>query len=255
MTSPNGAPLVLVVGKKRTELDSLVDWLLAAGFNPRLAETIAATWRCVIQDTPFALVLDTAGDAGAGAWNLCRELAEGGEHLILVLTAGESPAIQSLVVSHGADFHIALSPGYEQLVCQYLERQRSRRQHIGECPTCGTGTTNDARCTSTLQIDGANRLVYRNGRAIHLTKRELALFQVLAGQPERTVPLDEICRALWDTKPLVAAVPLLKQYIARLRYKIEPDPSRPIHFETVRGAGYCFHFTGMSMRTDLPRGL
>ncbi len=243
------ANIVLLVGKKRAELDSLADCLLTAGFDTRTAETTVAAWRCVVQDAPFAIVLDAAGTGSIDAWNLCREFGEANEHLILILTAENLPAAQAVVVACGADFHIAMTDGYEQLVSKYLARQQARYRQIVERRMRGSNLLlHDDRHTSTLQIDGANRRVYRNGRAIRLTKRELALFQTLACQPDRAVPLEEICRALWETKPLVAAIPLLKQYIARLRYKIEPDPSRPIHLETVRGTGYCFHLTGMSAK-------
>lgn len=245
---PTAANIVLLVGNKRAEFDSLVSRLLAAGFDTRTADTAAAAWRCIIQNAPFAILIDAVGLNWADAWNLCREFGEANEHLILVLTAEDSPATQARVVSSGADFHIAVADGYEQLVSRYLERQRIRYRQILERGTHGDLLPGAETSVSRLHVDRANRRVYRNGKVIPLTKRELALFQVLAGQPDRTVPLEEVCRVMWETKPLGAAIPLLKQYIARLRHKIEPDPSRPIHFETVRGSGYCFHLTAISAR-------
>jgi two-component system, OmpR family, phosphate regulon response regulator OmpR len=73
----------------------------------------------------------------------------------------------------------------------------------------------------------------RAGALVHLTTRERDLLRHLARKPG--TPLTRLDLAKPGTANGARGVDV---QINRLRRKIEQDPSRPVHLQTVRGAGY-----------------
>jgi two-component system, OmpR family, KDP operon response regulator KdpE len=75
--------------------------------------------------------------------------------------------------------------------------------------------------------------------AVHLTKTEWAVLEILVRNPGRLVSAAHILRQVWgpsyDTQ-----TNYLRFYMARLRQKLEPDPSHPRQLITEPGMGYRF---------------
>ena len=90
-----------------------------------------------------------------------------------------------------------------------------------------------------LEIDRGRRLVQRDGRGVHLTRKEFDLLEFPASSPgvtfTRTQLLDEVWDFAWDGDAATVTV-----HVRRLREKIEDDPSDPRHVLTVWGVGYRF---------------
>ena len=90
-----------------------------------------------------------------------------------------------------------------------------------------------------INIDGLNRCVEVEGRAVALPGREFDLLYHLARHPMQVFARDQIVSSLWhddiDVDPATITV-----HVRRLREKIEADPARPRHVKTVWGAGYRF---------------
>jgi DNA-binding response OmpR family regulator len=64
-------------------------------------------------------------------------------------------------------------------------------------------------------------------------------FEFLATNPNRVFSRDELMERVWGyTTALDTGT--VTVHIRRLRAKIEPDPARPRHLETVWGRGYRF---------------
>jgi DNA-binding response OmpR family regulator len=88
-----------------------------------------------------------------------------------------------------------------------------------------------------IQIDAGSREVFRNGDALRLTAKEFDLLWFLAANPNHVFSREQLMARVWgyaaarDTGTLTV-------HVRRLREKIEPDPSRPRHLETVWGSGY-----------------
>jgi DNA-binding response OmpR family regulator len=75
-------------------------------------------------------------------------------------------------------------------------------------------------------------------RTIALTRRECELLRYLAERMDRVVHRDELLTEVWgySDAPLTRSV---DSAVARLRKKIEPEPSQPRFIHTVHGDGYC----------------
>ena len=79
----------------------------------------------------------------------------------------------------------------------------------------------------------------RRGEEVALTQREFELLQFLARHPGQAFTRNQLMDLVWrysfytDTSTVTV-------HIRRLRTKIEPDPARPRHIDTVWGVGYRF---------------
>ena len=227
---------ILIAGQEQSRISGIAHQLTAAGYDIRAAETTPAAWRSVVQDLPFGVVIDvSAGDSSWG-WDLCRELAQSLELLLIMLLPIDADSASTKAAKFGADQWFSMLPGFSKLLVAYLDKQRARLQQIGRQSYYAMGNSE-----SRIEIDPTNRQIYRNGQAIRLTRREFALLELLACRPSQAVPSPDICQSLYGTKNYASALALVKQYVRILREKIEPDALHPIHLETVRGIGYCFH--------------
>lgn len=91
----------------------------------------------------------------------------------------------------------------------------------------------------TGEVDlGRQRLITPDG-AVSLTTRESELLAYLAARAGEAVPRDDLLVDVWNYRAShpTRAVDLA---VKRLRAKIEPDPSQPIHILSVHGVGYRF---------------
>jgi DNA-binding response OmpR family regulator len=79
----------------------------------------------------------------------------------------------------------------------------------------------------------------RKGRLVALTPLEFKTLKYLAQNVRRVISRDELLNEVWGYQnyPCTRTVDNL---ILRLRQKFEKDPSCPVHFQTVHGAGYKF---------------
>jgi DNA-binding response OmpR family regulator len=77
------------------------------------------------------------------------------------------------------------------------------------------------------------------GEPVKLTAMEFKTLKYLAQNTRRVISRDELLNEVWgyENYPCTRTV---DNHILRLRQKLENDPSRPIHFRTVHGAGYKF---------------
>ena len=75
---------------------------------------------------------------------------------------------------------------------------------------------------------------------MRLTPTEWHLLEVLARNAGRLVSPAASCCARSGGRPTSRETHYLRVYVAQLRRKLEPDPSRPRHLVTEPGMGYRF---------------
>lgn len=107
--------------------------------------------------------------------------------------------------------------------------RRSRGEDAGKLlrvTTVGDLTIDQSKCEVTV-----------DGRVAKLTPKEFQILALLAGSPGQVFTRDDIIGAIWgeDYTDNSISIPT---YIRRLRLKIEPDPSDPVHIETVWRFGW-----------------
>jgi two-component system, OmpR family, KDP operon response regulator KdpE len=72
---------------------------------------------------------------------------------------------------------------------------------------------------------------------LHLTPKEWGVLEILLRNPGKLVSSRQLLREVWGPRYL-RETHYLRFYIARLRRKLEPDPSDPRHLLTEPGMGY-----------------
>ena len=90
-----------------------------------------------------------------------------------------------------------------------------------------------------LAIDGASRIVTRNGEPVTLTAREFDLLWFLASNPRRVFSRSHLMDRVWGHAPALDTG-TVTVHVRRLREKLEADPAHPTHLQTVWGVGYRF---------------
>jgi DNA-binding response OmpR family regulator len=92
---------------------------------------------------------------------------------------------------------------------------------------------------SDVKVDFSSMEATRKGRPVALTPLEFKTLKYLAQNARRVISRDELLNEVWgyENYPCTRTVDNL---VLRLRQKLEKDPARPVHFQTVHGAGYKF---------------
>ena len=145
---------------------------------------------------------------------------------ILMLTARAEERDKLLGFDLGADDYVTKPFSMKELVARIVA-------HLRRAGGAGA-TADDAFDDGRLRVDRSRHLVEREGRAIHLTKKEFDLLWLLIKSGGRVVSRETILSRLWDYAADVETR-TVDVHIRSLRKKIGDDV-----VETVVGVGYRF---------------
>jgi len=90
-----------------------------------------------------------------------------------------------------------------------------------------------------VKVSFASMEASRKGEPVMLTALEFKTLKYLVKNVRRVISRDELLNEVWgyENYPCTRTV---DNHMLKLRQKLERNPSRPVHFLTVRGAGYKF---------------
>ena len=111
---------------------------------------------------------------------------------------------------------------------------------LGKAVDRFNGTSTDTACTfGEVTVTFSSMEALREGEPVALTVMEFKTLKYLIQNARRVISRDELLNEVWgyENYPCTRTV---DNHILRLRQKLERDPSRPVHFRTVHGAGYKF---------------
>jgi len=95
-----------------------------------------------------------------------------------------------------------------------------------------------------LDVDIAGLKIKRSEVEIEISKREAAIIQFFAANPNRVIGREELYKEVWDETMSELGTRTVDMHIAKLRSKIELDAAEPQIIKTVRGAGYKYESGG-----------
>src|SRR5215469_1423385 len=86
-----------------------------------------------------------------------------------------------------------------------------------------------------VTVNFPEMLAYRGSKPIPMTNMEFKMLKYLIQNARRVISRDELLNEVWgyENYPCTRTV---DNRILRLRQKLEREPSRPVHFQTVHGA-------------------
>ena len=216
---------ILVVEDEKRLAAGLKKGLEADGFATDVALSgTDGLW--MAREQPYdAIVLDVMLP-GINGYAICATLREEGNWTpILMLTAKDGELDEARALDTGADDH--LSKPFSHLVLVARLRALVRR---GTHERPATLTLGD------LTLDPGTRRVTRDGAAVELTTRELAILEYLLRHQELVVSKTELLEHVWDYD-FDGDDNIVEVYMRRLRNKLDRPFGRS-SIETVRGAGY-----------------
>ena len=180
----------------------------------------------------FDLILLDVMLPGMNGFEICNRIREQSrDQAIIMLTAKSSDEdiIEGLTL--GADDYVSKPFSVAQLVL--------RVEAVLRRTTTPQAQSEKIRLGDNVIIDCLNLSCEYSGEVQSFTKREIEILQYLHINSERPVSRDELLNKVWGyASDLELETRTVDIHIAKLRRKIEVDPSQPQYLVTVRGAGY-----------------
>ena len=150
---------------------------------------------------------------------------------ILVLSARTDSGDKVAALDAGADDYVTKPFGMDEL----LARLRAAVRRASTVPADEEAVVE----TPAFTVDLAAKKVIRDGAEVHLTPTEWGVLELLVRNRGKLVGQKQLLQEVWG--PTYASeTHYLRVYLAQLRRKLEPQPSRPRHLLTEAGMGYRF---------------
>jgi DNA-binding response OmpR family regulator len=163
---------------------------------------------------------------GLDGFEVCRKLAEEESRTaIIMLTARGQKEDKVQGLRLGADDYITKPFSLDELLARiHAVLRRVQRD-------------NDYLVLGSLRIDFTRYTATRNDEKVAFSQHEFDVLRYMSSRSTKVVTREELLRNVWGYQnvPLTRSVDNL---IARLRWKIEPDPDQPRYIHTVYGDGY-----------------
>jgi DNA-binding response OmpR family regulator len=228
---PHNEPMgtVLVVDDEPIVRDVVVRYLEQEGFRTLEAGDGDTARELLERESPTLVVLDLMLP-GTDGLALCRWIRSRSDLPVIMVTALGEEGDRITGLELGAD--------------DYLCKPFSPRELVARVKTVLRRATPGAPAaeiieTGDLVVDATRREATKGGQRLRLTSLEFDLLWFLAGHPDRVFSRHELMQHVWGYASALDTG-TVTVHIRRLRAKIEDDPSRPRHLQTVWGAGYRF---------------
>jgi two-component system, OmpR family, KDP operon response regulator KdpE len=218
---------VLIVEDDGQLLRALGMNLIARGYAVTEAETGMRALIALAGQQHDAVVLDLGLPDMSGV-ELIREIRAFATTPIIVLSArsGSSDKIEALDL--GADDYVTKPFNMDELLARL--RATTRRAEPVDAPVSAQlgSVSIDLRLTEALD---------QTGQPVHFTPTEWKILDVLLRRPGKLVSSDALLTAVRGSAEHTDPS-YLRIYIAQLRRKLEPHPTRPRYLITEPGMGY-----------------
>jgi len=221
---------VLIVEDDEAMGIALQDGFEYEGFAVTLARDGAAGMDMATELEPDLIILDVMLPKVSGL-DICKKIrSDGGTVPIIMLTARGQEIDKVLGLKLGADDYVTKPFSFLELMARVealLRRSAPRESKL------------DRAEFGNVQVDFKKCELLRDGEPVEITPRELELLRFLIEHDSEVVSRDQLLDSVWgyEKMPFTRTVDM---HIAKLRKKIEPNPSEPVHIVTVHRYGYKF---------------
>ena len=192
----------------------------------------------VLTDEAIDLVILDLRLAGEDGMAIVRTLRDGSAIPIVMLTGVRDEADRVMGLELGADDYLTKPFSPRELLARIRTVLRRTK---GSAVTQARERQVRAYRFADFELNlRTRRLKQLDGRVIDLTNGEFNLLAALLGAPQRILTRDQLLEAsrVYDNEVYDRSIDV---QVARLRRKIEVDPSHPQLVVTERGAGYTFN--------------
>ncbi len=219
---------VLVIDDEGPILRALRINLTARKYEVVTAEDGASGLAAMARVRPDVLILDLGLPDMDGA-DVIKGIRGWTSTPIIVLSAAGQENTKVAALDAGADDYITKPFGMGELLARLRAAVR-RASPAPDEPVVGTAD---------FTVDLAAKRVARDGTDVQLTPTEWGLLEALVRNRGRLVTQRQLLQEVWGEQYQTEGN-YLRVYMAHLRRKLEPDPSRPRYLLTEPGMGYRF---------------
>jgi two-component system response regulator ResD len=222
---------VLVVDDEPTITEVVARYLERAGYRTRIAADGPRAIEMATSQRPDLVLLDLMlpGLDGLEVMRRLREL-DRDRIAVILLTAKGDESDRVIGLRLGADDYVVKPFSPAELVA----RVDAVLRRIDTSPDQEAPIELDD-----MTIDPSPRQVFIRGEEVQLTQREFDVLLFLARHPGQVFSRNQLMDAVWQYS-FYTDTSTVTVHVRRLRAKIEPDPARPRHIQTVWGVGYRF---------------
>ena len=232
MKSEDLEPQVLVVDDDEGVRRFISTALTREGFAVRDVATGEQGLESASAAHPVAVLLDLTLP-GISGLEICSRLRDWYKGPILVISANGDEATIVQALDLGADDYLTKPFRPAELAARIRALLRRAPDESEQESRIAAGG---------LNIDLAQRRIYRDSEEIRLTRTEFDITACLAKRRDRVVTAETILRTVWGPHHGEYAQ-TLRVHIGHIRRKLEPTPSSPRYIITEPGVGYrlCSH--------------
>jgi DNA-binding response OmpR family regulator len=207
----------------------LADSLQAEGYEVGAASTGREGLR-MLPAAEYDLVLLDLMLPDLNGFEVCKAIrAEDPRIPIIILTAKGDEIDKVVGLELGANDYVTKPFGMRELHARIKAALRtstlSQAEPLRQC------VIGDA------EVDFVRAEIARGASREKLTRYECELLQFLAANRNKVVSRQRIMEEVWG-RAADTSIRAVDNYMAKLRTKVEANPSRPRHLLTVHGAGY-----------------
>jgi len=221
---------VLIIEDDEAILEGLKDDLEFEGFSVSFARDGQEGLDKALTGYFSLIILDILLPKING-FEVCKRLRESSvETPILMLTAAKTKEMDKVRgLELGADDYVTKPFGANELMARV--KAILRRTEV-------KGIEENSFSFSNIIVDFKNLEVIKAGKRIHFTLMEFNILSHLIHHSDEVVTRDDLLDAVWGNA--IVSHRSIEPHIVVLRKKLEKDPTKPKHIQTVRGIGYRF---------------
>lgn len=224
----------ILIAEDEAELAEIVrDYLLAEGFEVRLAPDGQEAWKVFQEFQPQLLILDIMLPRIDGM-EICRRVRAQSSVPILMFSSRSSDLDKILGLGLGADDYMTKPFSPMELVAR-VKAQLRRYIHMSAPVPAPSGVLTFGELT----IDDKAYAVTVGGREAVLAAKEFELLSYMAHHPFQVFTREQLFNQIWGFDEY-GDINTVTVHIRKIREKIEKDPSDPVYVKTVWGVGYKF---------------
>jgi two-component system, OmpR family, KDP operon response regulator KdpE len=202
--------------------------LTARGYEVDTAADGKEALRLAVDKHPDLIVLDL-GMPGLTGLEVIHGV-RGWSQVPILVVSGRSGSLDKVdALDAGADDYVTKPFAADELLARIRALSR-RTPTAADEPVVTFGD---------VVVDLAAHIVTRAGAAVRLTPTEWRMLEVLVRNPDRLVTRETLLTEVWGPQ-YTTDTGYLRLYLAQLRKKLEPEPSKPRYLLTEAGMGYRF---------------
>ena len=222
---------ILVVEDEQSIAEVVQIYLKRAGYSVQVVPDGEMALEILQTSFPDLVILDLMLP-GLDGFSITRWIRDRSDVPIIMLTARRDETDRIAGLEMGADDYVVKPFSPQELVSRVRAVMRRMRVSV-------EAEKETALVIGNLSIDPVTRVVIIDGGEVTLTAREFDMLWLLAQHPRQVFSRDQLLERVWGITEYIDPG-TVTVHVRRLREKIEPDPSNPVHLVTVWGVGYKF---------------